>query len=100
MYYCVRCGDKIEKDELVCDKCGLHFTVVQGDSTIVYINRTTSPNVYPNATQPVNPAATTVASSAAVTAAPTTAAPAPQAPATPVANRPLTKADKKAIKRY
>ena len=97
MYYCVRCGDKIEKDELVCDKCGLHFTVVQGDSTIVYINRTTSPNVYPNASQSVNTAATTVASAAAVTAAP--AAPAPQAPATPVANRPLTKAEKKAIKK-
>jgi hypothetical protein len=99
MYYCVRCGDKIEKDELVCDKCGLHFTVVQGDSTIVYINRTTSPNVYPNASQPVNTAATAVASAAAVTSAPTTAAPAPQAPVTPAAARPLTKADKKAIKK-
>ncbi|MBO4310912.1 MAG: hypothetical protein J5856_07590, partial [Lachnospiraceae bacterium] len=27
MLYCVRCGDKIDKDELVCDKCGLRFTI-------------------------------------------------------------------------
>jgi len=43
MYYCVRCGDKIDKDELVCDKCGLRFTVVENDGTTVYINRSPIP---------------------------------------------------------
>ena len=59
MYYCVRCGDKIEKDEMVCDKCGLHFTVVENGNTIVYVNRTTSPNagVPQAAAIPVAPAA-------------------------------------------
>lgn len=37
--YCVRCGDLIEKDELICDKCGLRFTVVNNDGSTVYINQ-------------------------------------------------------------
>lgn len=43
MYYCVRCGDKIDKDECVCDKCGLKFRIVTESGTTVYINRVTSP---------------------------------------------------------
>lgn len=43
MLYCVRCGDPIEKDELICDKCGLHFRVVTGDMTTVYMNQTPVP---------------------------------------------------------
>ena len=43
MYYCVRCGDKIEKDELVCDKCGLRFTVVNGEGNLVYVNMSPTP---------------------------------------------------------
>ncbi|MCR4647834.1 MAG: hypothetical protein K5776_02010 [Lachnospiraceae bacterium] len=43
--YCVRCGDKIEKDELVCDKCGLSFAIVAKDNTLVYINQTPDPIV-------------------------------------------------------
>lgn len=41
--YCVRCGDIIDKDENICDKCGLHFTVVQNDGTLVYINQSPKP---------------------------------------------------------
>ncbi|MBO4311124.1 MAG: hypothetical protein J5856_08695 [Lachnospiraceae bacterium] len=43
MLYCVRCGDKIDKDELVCDKCGLRFTIERADGTTVYINRAPRP---------------------------------------------------------
>lgn len=38
MYYCMRCGDKIDKDEFVCDKCGLKFTVTKEDGSMVYVN--------------------------------------------------------------
>ena len=41
--YCVRCGDIIDKNELVCDKCGLRFTVVRADGTTVYINQSPTP---------------------------------------------------------
>ena len=41
--YCVRCGDKIDKNELVCDKCGLRFRVVRADGTVVYINQSPTP---------------------------------------------------------
>ena len=41
--YCVRCGDKIEKNELVCDKCGLRFTITNANGTTVYINQTPNP---------------------------------------------------------
>lgn len=47
MYYCVRCGDKIDKDEAVCDKCGLRFRVVQNDGTTVYINQSPTPKNKP-----------------------------------------------------
>ena len=40
---CVRCGDIIDKNELVCDKCGLRFTVVRADGTTVYINQSPTP---------------------------------------------------------
>ena len=43
MLYCVRCGDPIDKNELVCDKCGLRFTVVNSQGTTVYINQTPNP---------------------------------------------------------
>ena len=43
MYYCVRCGDKIDKNETVCDKCGLRFTVVNDQGTTVYINQAPYP---------------------------------------------------------
>ena len=43
MLYCVRCGDPIDKNELVCDKCGLRFTVVRADGTTVYINQSPTP---------------------------------------------------------
>lgn len=39
MLYCVKCGDPIEKDELICDKCGYHFTIVEGSPAKVYMNR-------------------------------------------------------------
>lgn len=41
--YCVRCGDKIDKNETICDKCGLHFTVLQENGTLVYINQSPRP---------------------------------------------------------
>ena len=41
--YCVRCGDKIDKNELICDKCGLRFSVVRADGTTVYINQSPTP---------------------------------------------------------
>ena len=41
--YCVRCGDIIDKNELVCDKCGLRFSVVRADGTTVYINQSPTP---------------------------------------------------------
>ena len=41
--YCVRCGDIIDKNELVCDKCGLRFTVRRADGTTVYINQSPTP---------------------------------------------------------
>ena len=44
--YCVRCGDIIDKNELVCDKCGLRFTVVRADGTTVYINQSPTPVNY------------------------------------------------------
>ena len=47
MFYCVRCGDKIEKDELVCDKCGLRFRVVNENGTTVYINQSPHPIANP-----------------------------------------------------
>lgn len=43
MFYCVRCGDKIELDEGVCDKCGLKFRIVTETGTTVYINQVSSP---------------------------------------------------------
>lgn len=44
MMYCVRCGDPIEKDELVCDKCGLRFELVHGErGTTVYMNQAKAP---------------------------------------------------------
>jgi len=39
MLYCVKCGDPIEKDELICDKCGYHFTIVEGSPAKVYMNQ-------------------------------------------------------------
>lgn len=45
MYYCMRCGDKIDKDEFVCDKCGLKFTVTKDDGSMVYVNMTPSSDV-------------------------------------------------------
>lgn len=39
MLYCVKCGDPIEKDELICDKCGYHFTVVEGSPAKVYMDQ-------------------------------------------------------------
>lgn len=39
MLYCVKCGDPIEKDELICDKCGYHFMVVEGSPAKVYMNQ-------------------------------------------------------------
>lgn len=39
MLYCVRCGDPIDRGELICDKCGLHFTVVEGSPTTVYMQK-------------------------------------------------------------
>ena len=41
--YCVRCCDIIDKNELVCDKCGLRFSVVRADGTTVYINQSPTP---------------------------------------------------------
>ena len=43
MLYCVRCGDPIDKNELVCDKCGLRFTLVNEKGATVYINQTPNP---------------------------------------------------------
>jgi len=39
MLYCVKCGDPIEKNELICDKCGYHFTIVEGSPAKVYMNQ-------------------------------------------------------------
>ena len=39
MLYCIKCGDPIEKDELICDKCGYHFTIVEGSPAKVYMNQ-------------------------------------------------------------
>lgn len=39
MLYCVKCGDPIEKDELICDKCGYHFELIEGSPAKVYMNQ-------------------------------------------------------------
>lgn len=39
LLYCVKCGDPIEKDELICDKCGYHFTIVEGSPAKVYMDQ-------------------------------------------------------------
>ncbi len=44
MLYCVKCGDPIEKDELICDKCGYHFTIVEGSPAKVYMNQVPGKN--------------------------------------------------------
>ena len=44
MFYCVRCGDKIDPGEMVCDKCGLRFRVTNNNGATVYINATSNPN--------------------------------------------------------
>lgn len=44
MLYCVKCGDPIEKDELICDKCGYHFAIVEGSPAKVYMNQVPAKN--------------------------------------------------------
>ena len=39
LLYCVKCGDPIEKDELICDKCGYHFKIVEGSPATVYMDQ-------------------------------------------------------------
>ncbi len=39
MLYCVKCGDPIEKDELICDKCGYHFSIIEGSPAKVYMDK-------------------------------------------------------------
>ena len=39
MLYCIKCGDPIEKGELICDKCGYHFTLVEGAPATVYMEQ-------------------------------------------------------------
>lgn len=51
MLYCVKCGDPIEKDELICDKCGYHFTIVEGSPAKVYMNQV--PGQRPGQAQPM-----------------------------------------------
>lgn len=45
MLYCIKCGDPIEKDELICDKCGYHFTIVEGSPAKVYMDQTPKTSV-------------------------------------------------------
>lgn len=47
MLYCVKCGDPIEKDELICDKCGYHFTIVEGSPAKVYMNQVPGKGMVP-----------------------------------------------------
>lgn len=39
MLYCIKCGDPIDKGELICDKCGYHFTLVEGAPATVYMEQ-------------------------------------------------------------
>lgn len=43
MYYCMRCGDPIDKDEVVCDKCGVKFKIVKEDGATLYVNMSPVP---------------------------------------------------------